>query len=52
MKYLVICINRDKTKEEKNFKTCREALCFATNYNKIKSSKIYKDGCLIQKFIY
>lgn len=52
MKYLVICINRDKTKEEKNFKTRREALCFATNYNKIKFSKIYKDGCLIQKFIY
>lgn len=52
LKYLVICINRDKSKEERKFNTCREALCFATNYSKIKFSEVYKGKQLIQKFKY
>ncbi|GCF92729.1 hypothetical protein NRIC_06200 [Enterococcus florum] len=52
MKYLVVCVNRDKTREEKKFTTCREALCFATNYSKIKSSKVYKENKIVQSFKY
>lgn len=52
MKYLVVCTNRDKSKEEKKFRTCREALCYATDYTKIKNSEVYKEKRLVQKFKY
>lgn len=52
MTYNVIRINKDKKKEEKNFENYRDALCYATNYRKTKSSKVYKQGQFVQKFNY
>lgn len=52
MKYLVIFLDREKKEEKKLFKTCRDAFCFATNYKKVKESKVFKDNQLIAKFKY
>lgn len=52
VKYVVVCITREKQKEEKTFKTCREAFCYATNYNRVKISEVFKGNQLIKKFKY
>ncbi|MDT2735903.1 hypothetical protein P7H00_01985 [Enterococcus pseudoavium] len=37
---------------EETFKTHREALCYATNYKKVKLSKVFKAGAIISEFNY
>lgn len=35
---------------EETFPTKREALCYATNYGKIKRSKVFRAGELVNEF--
>ena len=37
---------------EETFNTCREALCYATNYAKVKMSKVFRSGEILHEFNY
>lgn len=37
---------------EEMFKTHRDALCYATNYEKVKMSKVFKSGEIVHEFNY
>ncbi|MGG5372719.1 hypothetical protein [Enterococcus sp. AZ196] len=37
---------------EETFTTHREALCYATNYDKVKASKVFKSGEIVHEFNY
>ncbi|OJG76363.1 hypothetical protein RV10_GL003835 [Enterococcus pallens] len=48
--YKVIRKDSKQMVEEKYFDKHREALCFATDYKKMKSSQIFKKGQLLAEF--
>ncbi|MEQ7185008.1 hypothetical protein [Enterococcus avium] len=37
---------------EETFNTRREALCYATNYAKVKMSKVFRSGEILYEFNY
>lgn len=52
MSYIVLTENKDGSHDEKTFSSYRESVCFATNFRRIKASKILKDKKVINKFHY
>lgn len=45
-------IDKQKRKQEKQFQKYREALCYATNFRKIKRSEVFKEDTLVISFEY
>ncbi|MDU5511004.1 hypothetical protein [Enterococcus gilvus] len=37
---------------EETFRTHREALCYATNYQRVKKSKVFRSGEVVHHFTY
>lgn len=50
MKYLVQVETLTGEKQEKGFQSYREALCCATNYARLKFSKVIRQGEVINEF--
>ena len=50
MKYLVQIETLNGEKQERNFKNHREALCCATDYARLKFSKVIHKGEVINEF--
>ncbi|GGI65968.1 hypothetical protein ACFQOY_12110 [Enterococcus alcedinis] len=50
MNYSVVAVTYDKEKKEKQFKTYREALSYATNYHVVHQSQVLKDEVVIADF--
>lgn len=50
MKYLVQVETLTGERQEKGFQNYREALCCATNYSRLKFSKVIQQGEVINQF--
>lgn len=52
MIYSVIAVTATEEKKEKNFRTYREALCYATDFRKIRISQVLKNQVVVADFSY
>ncbi|RCA10762.1 hypothetical protein EA71_01515 [Enterococcus durans] len=52
MQYIVVIEKLDGERVQKEFSNYREALCCATDYRRVKQSKILKEKTIVNEFYY